>query len=181
MLMNNTTAVTFINRKGGTHSRSLSDLVIALWSWCLQRNLTIIHSISLVCRTASRFSVEETAGIQWLETGLECIPGSVEEVGPFRIDLFAARHNTQLRSFFSYHPDPESLASDALAQNWKGWSCYAFPPFALMIQVLQKIRQDKVRNAVIIAPNWPSQIWSLALTQMLTDYPHMRLIYTRIQ
>ena len=62
------------------------------------------------------------------------------------IDLFAARHNTQLPRFYSFRPDPDAEAFDALAQNWKGEKPYAFPPFILIGRFLQKLKQDKSRK-----------------------------------
>ena len=39
--MDNRTSIAYINRKGGTHSKKLSDLACQLWSWCLNRGITI--------------------------------------------------------------------------------------------------------------------------------------------
>ena len=35
------TAIAYINRKGGTHSKILSDLAIEIWEWCLSRNIMV--------------------------------------------------------------------------------------------------------------------------------------------
>ena len=40
--LDNVTAVTFINRMGGTHSKLLCQLALALWEWCIQRNLFLV-------------------------------------------------------------------------------------------------------------------------------------------
>ena len=40
--LDNMTAVTFINRMGGTHSKLLCQLALALWEWCIQRNLFLV-------------------------------------------------------------------------------------------------------------------------------------------
>ena len=40
LLMDNSTAIAFINKKGGTHSEMLSDLSLLSWSWCLKRKLS---------------------------------------------------------------------------------------------------------------------------------------------
>ena len=40
--LDNVTAVTFINRMGGTHSKLLCQLALALWEWCIQRSLFLI-------------------------------------------------------------------------------------------------------------------------------------------
>jgi len=37
--------------------------------------------------------------------------------GPLKVDLFAAHHNKQLPRFFSFWPDPEAEAVDALAKH----------------------------------------------------------------
>ena len=51
--MNSTTAVAYINRMGGTHSSTLSNMACSLWQWCLQRGITLsaehlpgIHNIT---------------------------------------------------------------------------------------------------------------------------------------
>ena len=41
LLMDNTAAVAYINKMGGTHSQVLSNLALQLWEWCLQNNLEI--------------------------------------------------------------------------------------------------------------------------------------------
>ena len=40
--LDNVTAVTFINRLGGTHSKPLCQLALAFWEWCIPRNLFLI-------------------------------------------------------------------------------------------------------------------------------------------
>ena len=41
LLIDNTTVIAYINHKGGTHSRALSNIAIEMWEWCLARNLSI--------------------------------------------------------------------------------------------------------------------------------------------
>ena len=95
--------------------------------------------------------------------------------GPFDVDLFAARHNKQLRRFFSFRPDPEAEAVDALAQPWTNIRPYAFPPFILLGRCLQKIRQEGVQEIVIIAPVWQGQPWFSPLIESLIDLPALLL------
>ena len=40
--MDNVTAIALLNRMGGTHSQSLSRLVVQIWDWCIERN--ILHA-----------------------------------------------------------------------------------------------------------------------------------------
>jgi len=72
--------------------------------------------------------------------------------GPFDVDLFAAHHNKQLERFFSFRPDPQAEAIDALAQPWTNLRPYAFPPFILLGRIIRKIWQENVKEVVVITP-----------------------------
>ena len=39
--MDNTATVAYVNRIGGTHSSTLSNMVCSLWQWYLQRGITL--------------------------------------------------------------------------------------------------------------------------------------------
>ena len=39
--MDNRTAVTYLNKMGGTHAKDLSDLALQIWQWSLERNIVI--------------------------------------------------------------------------------------------------------------------------------------------
>jgi hypothetical protein len=39
--IDNTTAIAYINKKGGTHSQRLSDLALQVWEWALSRKITL--------------------------------------------------------------------------------------------------------------------------------------------
>ena len=172
LLMDSSTAIAFINKKGGTHSKMLSDLSLLIWSWCLKRKLSIYaeHIPGVLNGLADSLSRRRPDFSDWT-LNHHVFEILLKRWGPLDVDLFAARHNTQLKSFFSYHPDPEALASDALAQSWGDLNCYAFPPFVLLGRVLQKIRQERVKKVILIAPNWTAQVWYPALLQLLVDNP----------
>ena len=91
--------------------------------------------------------------------------------GPLDVDLFAARHNHQLKRDFSYRPDPRAEVIDALAQIWMNLKLYAFPPFNLLGRCLKKICKERVQLAVVIAPVWQGQSWYPALLESLVDLP----------
>ena len=55
------------------------------------------------------------------------------------IDLFASRINHQMKPFVSYRPDPDAINVDAFCHDWSDYLFYAFPTFAVIPQVLQKI------------------------------------------
>ena len=96
------------------------------------------------------------------------------QMGDCSIDLFASYKNTQLKKFYSWRPDPLSLAVDALAQSWKSYhQPYLFLPVSLIGPCLQKIREDGVQAALLVAPLWPSQTWFPVLLGMTTDVPRL--------
>lgn len=43
LLLNNMTAIAFLDRMGGTHSAHLCNLAVEVWKWCLDREI-VIHS-----------------------------------------------------------------------------------------------------------------------------------------
>lgn len=90
--------------------------------------------------------------------------------GPFSIDLFASRTNSQLPRFCSWRPDPEAWAVDALSVPWKGEHPYMFPPFTLIPRCMDKLRTEAI-SAVMIAPVWPNQPWFPQLLEHLRDLP----------
>ena len=86
------------------------------------------------------------------------------------IDLFASRINHQLSNYISWRPDPGAKAVDAFSVNWSLTYNYCFPPFSIILKVLQKIQQDKAQ-AIVVVPYWTTQNWFPVLLGMLVDHP----------
>jgi len=40
--LDNVTAVTYINKLGGTHSQALCQLALMIWDWCIQRDVFLV-------------------------------------------------------------------------------------------------------------------------------------------
>ena len=101
------------------------------------------------------------------------------------IDLFASRLNYQIMPYVSFHSDPHSLAVDAFSLiTWQKWRFYAFPPFAVIPLVLQKVVCDKA-SGLIIVPNWPTQAWYPTLYKLLIQPPfllsrHRELLFSPV-
>ena len=72
------------------------------------------------------------------------------------IDLFATLVNTKCKTFV--YPERYALATDAFTINWSTYFFYAFPPFAMILKMLNKIIHDKAKGIVIV-PHWPIQPW----------------------
>ena len=62
------------------------------------------------------------------------------------------------------------MAVDALYVPWQKHLPYIFPPFVLINQCLDKVREEGV-DALMIAPVWQNQAWYPTLLQMLVSIP----------
>ena len=70
----------------------------------------------------------------------------------------------------SPYVDPRAWAIDAFALDWSNMFFYAFPPFSVIPQVLQKLDAAQAQ-AILIVPNWPTQPWYPTLTKLLIQRP----------
>ena len=65
----------------------------------------------------------------------------------------------------SWKPDLQACAVDALSVSWKDIYFYAFPPFSMILKVLQK-KQSDTGKGVVVVPYWPTQPWWPKFTSM---------------
>ena len=169
--LDNVTAIAYLNKMGGTHSRLLSKLALEIWNWCIDRKI-IIHAEHLLGRFNVRADWESrhtTDSTDWM-LHREIFHQLQTKMGPFTIDLFASRTNSQLPVYCSWKPDPEALTVYALSISWKDHYPYMFPPFALIPHCLHKIEEEKV-SALLIAPVWSNQTWFPLLLKFLIGFP----------
>ena len=169
--LDNVTAIAFLNKMGGTHSRYLSRLAVQVWDWCVERNTTI-HAEHLPGKQNVRTDWESRHVMDSSDWRLhrEIFLKLQESFGLFTVDLFASRTNAQLSVYCSWKPDPAVLTVDALSISWKKHYPYMFPPFALIPRCLNKLEEEKV-SAVLIAPVWTNQVWFPLLLRSLIDLP----------
>ena len=166
--MDSSTAVAYINHKGGTHSPELLQVALQLWNWCIQRNLFIIvyHVPGKTNVVADRESREFIDNSDWKVDPII--------ISPFlrgcSTDLFASRLTHQLARYISWRPDPQAFKADAFSVNWKHLKGYAFPPFNLIARVLDKVMMDKT-DLVLVAPIWQAQPWWPLLLGMMVQQP----------
>ena len=90
--------------------------------------------------------------------------------GTPKLDLFASRHNHQLREFYSWKDDPYALKTDAFRQNWRGELLYGFPPFCLIGKTLQKTKLEQA-EMILITPHWVTQSWYSTILSMTIQNP----------
>ena len=86
------------------------------------------------------------------------------------VELFASRLNAQLPVFLSQHPDPEAMHINVFSKSLQSRFFYAFPPLAVIGEVLHKIVLDAA-TGIIVAPDWPTQPCYSLLMKLLIDIP----------
>ena len=87
------------------------------------------------------------------------------------VDLFATRFNHKLPRFVSPVPDRLAWQVDALSLRWEDLDAYAFPPTALLGQVVSKFLDHGCRRLILIAPGWPNMPWFWDLVSMSVQIP----------
>ena len=138
--MDNITAVSYINQKGGTVSKALCKLAITIWTWCTERKITL-QAEYLPGRLNSQANEES-------RTVRDCCDWKLKQLvfqqimaamSPLEVDLFASHLTKQLPRFYSWRPDPEAEVTDAFMQNWATRRGFSNPPWCLIhIAVLPK-------------------------------------------
>ena len=172
MMIDNTTAVAYINRMGGTRSIRCNKIAAEMWHWAEDRGvwLTAAHIPGEHNVLADYYSRHQKDAKEWalaptIFSRLDSLFGSPS------VDLFASRTNHKLVPYASWLPDPGSLAVDAFSIPWSSFNLvYCFPPFSLLGKTLRKIREERV-TAIVVAPLWPTQSWYPTLLGMLVDFP----------
>lgn len=167
--VDNTTAISYINRLGGVQYPQLNSLARRIWQWCECRKLWIFASYinSKDNTNADYESRVVNIDTEW-ELSIEAFKVITTNLGTPDIDLFASRVNTKCDKYISWHRDPSAWNVDAFTINWSKFFFYAFPPFCLLLKVIQKIRTDKA-TGIIVFPMWPSQPWYPLLMSMVVS------------
>ena len=173
LYIDNTTAVSYINAMGGTHSLECNKIAREIWTWCIQRNIWVT-AISLPGKEnvdADRESRTFNDNTEWsLEENI--FQSIVKTYGMPSFDLFASRINRKVSRYVSWRPDPEAQFVDAFSCCWSQEHFYAFPPFSLILRCLKKIEMEE-GEGIIIVPVWPTQPWYPKLMSLFVDMPRL--------
>ena len=177
VMMDNITAIAYINKKGGCKSIKCNNIAKYIWVWCMEHNLHVsaAHIPGVDNIVADKKSREFSDSTEWQLNPI-LFNKICNRFGTPDIDLFDSRLNTQLQIYVSWHPEANSHAIDAFSIVWDFNLCYIFPPFSLVGRVLAKVRRDSA-EAIIVVPDWPTQTWypqvkSMAISPPLALDPH---------
>ncbi len=166
----NTAAVSYINRLGGTRSHRMSQLArhLLLWSHTQFKSQRTVHIPGKLNRVADVLSRQLTFPGEW-RLHPEKIRLIRSRCGEAQVNLFASHESSHHQLYFSLTKGP--LGTDALAHSWPQDLCkYAFPPVSLLAQTLCKLREDE-EQVLLVAPPWPTRTWFTELNFLATAPP----------
>ena len=171
--MDNTTVVSYINKEGGMRSGSLCALLWRLLLWCNRREIVlrtrhIPGHLNVIADKLSRH--KQVIQTEWSLLQEIFNPLCRRWHAP-AVDLFATRFNHKLPRFVSPVPDRLAWQVDALSLRWEDLDAYAFPPTALLGQVVSKLLDHGCRRLILIAPGWPNMPWFWDLVNMSVQIP----------
>lgn len=145
--IDNSTAISKINRMGGIQFPHLNQITRKIWQWCERSNLFIFASYiirdNIEADKASRVSNIDT---EW-ELQESCFQQLIIDFGQPEIDLFATRINKKCLKYVAWKRDPDAYNIDAFTLRWDNYFFYCFPPFSIILKCIRKIINDEARQA----------------------------------
>lgn len=167
--IDNTTAISYINRMGGIQYPHLTRITKELWEWCQSRNIIVYASYirSADNTIADAESRRIHPDVEW-ELSDSVFYTITNTFGFPDVDIFASRVNRKCRNYISWFRDPEAMAINAFTLSWSQIYFYAFPPFSMVLKTLRKIVKDKA-TGIVVVPLWPTQPWYPLFRKLLVS------------
>ena len=163
----NTTAVAYLRREGGTRSPLLNSLAQEILRWAESRSIRLTPQFLPGSNNVLADALSRPHQLPHTEWSLNMtVFQSLRKLWPVQIDLFATSANHRCSIYFSPFRDPQSAGTDAFLQSWDGLQAYAFPPVAIIPRVLAKLRASKRTELTLVAPHWAQRPWFSDLVQL---------------
>ena len=175
LMCDNAVTVAYIKNEGGTRSHTLMQMTIRLLKWCDSKAITLVpvHLPGVRNIQADSLSrVGQTLTTEWT-MAMESLRPVFAKWGEPQIDMFATFANRRLVKFVSPYPEPRAEWTDAMSMPWdkERGLLYAFPPFKMVPQVLQKIAQSPGVQVILIAQLQPAASWFPELMDLSQEDP----------
>ena len=175
VLMDNTTALSYIRKQGGTVSKSLFQEARLLHLWAEERSILIKTCFVPGERNVVADSLSRAGQVlprEWTLNMAVCRQ-LWRLWGQPQVDLFATRDNCRLSIFVSPTIDVQAWATDAMLIRWEDLYLYAYPPLSMISEVLSRFDQFQNVRMILIAPFWPRQHWFPLLYSLCQDHPRL--------
>lgn len=171
--MDNTTAVSYVNKMGG-------DQIFNLDQNC-QEHMGILswkgdHSY---CRAPTRSPksnsrLGEPEGnrdkFKQLETKQSNIQSDQQTIGSNQTGFVCRETECSSERLCSWKPDQIAVATDAFMIKWTDRQAYAFAPFCLVPRCLAKVEKEG-GELIIVTPSWQTQAFYSVLLNMTVRDP----------
>ena len=150
IMSDNTTAIPYINKKGGLKPQECNKITKETWIWYTSRDLHISAAHIL---GKSNFETDKNSRkcqdvTEW-QLNPKISKAVCDTFGTPDIDLFASRINRQTEKYVTWKPEPEAFAVDAFSINWSHHFMYIFPPFSVLTKVIKKICRDQATGILV--------------------------------
>ena len=167
-MCDNSTVVAYVNKQGGTVSRSLCLLTSRLLRW------TESFDVHLRCEVSARRV--QCAGRCSQPSQASCgdrvvFPPSGGEGTSSCVGQSVNRPVCDLPLYCSLVPDPQAVFEDAFRHPWDDLDLYVFPHFALVGRVIARVQKSSRVAMTLVAPLWPEKEWFADLMLLLTQPP----------
>ena len=158
--------------KGGTKSQELLEVSKEIWKYLISKEITITAEYlpGILNKLADWESRNPITSSEWI-LHRSIFQHIIKILGCPQVDLFASRLCHQISQYVAWRPDPMSIATDAMQQDWNNSLGYAFPPFCMITRVLNKVLLDQVEQMIIVTPTWQTQPWYSLLLQLCIHQP----------
>ena len=99
-------------------------LPITIWTWCIEQNITLLAEHLLGQLNPQADEEPRTAKDHCNWNLHQTVFWQIQiAIGPLDVDLFASHLTSQLPCFYSWRPDPEAEATNALCIGSGSWLC----------------------------------------------------------
>ena len=171
VMCDNTTAISYINKMGGTKSSECNRIAKQIWEWCITHKLWIsaAHIPGIDNYEADYLSRPVNDATEW-QLNPKLFHSICNTFQTPDVDLFASRINKQVNNYISWQPEPDAIAVDAFSVTWTKKLFYIFPPFSLIGKITSKILADNA-HVIIVVPDWPTQYWYPKVMSMINTTP----------
>ena len=175
-MCDNSTVVAYVNKQGGTVSRSLCLLTSRLLRWTESFDVHLDARYlpgesNVLADVLSRRG--QVVGTEW-SLHPQVARALLRAWGNPSIDLFATCLNAKLPLYCSLVPDPQAVFEDAFRHPWDDLDLYAFPPFPLVGRVIARVQESSRVAMTLVAPLWPEKEW---FADLLLRQPHCSLFH----
>ena len=163
----NTTAVAYLRKVGGTRSPLLHTLAQEILRWTESLSIRLAPQFLLGSNSVLADALSRLHQLPHSEWSLNLtVFQSLRSLWPVQIVLFATSANHRCSIYFSLFRDPMSAGTDAFLQSWDGLQAYAFPPVAIIPRVLATLRASTGMELTLVAPHWAQCPWFSDLLQL---------------